>query len=219
MKRQNAVGAVRLLCRLAAFGPVLAVALTAGCGAGAIELTREEYDRLPREYRQEIFDAENDVVIARNRFDEATERAASAERALTDLGPKWERTSQRLSRSRLSAMVPSAHNVYDMNVACATALVDVAHAAIRKAEVDARLSRARLHLVRQRQLARIGRATLASLKPLEDAVADLERSLKVASSEEVESRARVQTRLNAWKSAEDRYVAATGDYDTGVWGD
>jgi hypothetical protein len=116
-------------------------------------------------------------------------------------------------------MIPKARNAFDLNVECATALVDVAHAAIGKAELDVRLNRARLHLVRQRQLARIGRATLASLKPFEDAVADLERSLKVASSEEVESRARVQSRLNAWKAAEDQYVAATGDYDTGIWGD
>jgi hypothetical protein len=192
--------------------------LTAGCGAGAIGLTREEYERLPREYRQEIFDAENDVVIARNRLDEATEREAAAERAQAELGLRWQKTSQRLLNSRMSAMIPKAHNVFDMSVACATALVDVAQAAIRKTEVDVQLNRARLHLVRQRQLARIGRATLASLKPLEDAVADLDRTLKAASSDEVESRTRVQTRLNAWKAAEDQYVGATGDYTPGFGG-
>jgi hypothetical protein len=197
----------------------MALALTFACGGGGIELTREEYDRLPREYRQEIFDAENDLVIARNRLDEATDRKAAAERALADLEPKWQRMSRRMSNPRQSAMIPKARHVFEMNVACASALVDVTHAAIRKAEADIRVNRAHLQLVRQRQLARIGRATVASLKPFEDAVANLEGSVKEATAEETEYRTRVQARLNAWKSAEDDYVATSGDYDTGIWSD
>jgi len=197
----------------------LALALTLSCAPSVVRLTPDEYERLPRDYRQEIFDAENDLVIARNRLDEATDRKDAAERSLTDLSQKWQRTSQALSTSGQAAKVPKARKVFDTNVAYTTSIIDVAAAAIRRAEADVRVSRARLYLVRQRELARIGRVTVGSLKPLEDAVKDLETKLKATSAEEIELRTRVQTQLNAWKVAEDEYAASSGDYDTGVWGE
>jgi hypothetical protein len=195
-----------------------ACALTLGCGSSGVILTHEEYERLPRDYRQEIFDAENDLVIARSSQDEAEDRKAGAERALDDLARTWRRTTQRLGSSG-AAKIAGAKAVYESHVAYAEALVDVAEAAVRRTAADVRLSRGRLYLVRQRQLARIGRATIASLKPLEDAVTDLENRSKAALADELGVRVRVQTQLGAWKAAEDRYVAASGDYDTGVWGD
>jgi len=48
--------------------------LAGACGTSAPSLSRAERDRLPRDARQEIFDAENDVIIAHNRQDEAEER-------------------------------------------------------------------------------------------------------------------------------------------------
>jgi hypothetical protein len=193
--------------------------LVLGCGGSGVHLTRDEYERLPREYRQEIFDAENDLVIARDSEDEAADRKAAAERALDDLAQTWRRTSQRLSASGQAARIDKARAVHESHVAYAKALVEVAEAAIRRAAANTRLSRGRLYLVRQRELARIGRATVASLKPLEDAVGDLERASKAASADELTLRTRVQTQLGAWKSAEDAYVATSGDYDTGTWGD
>ncbi len=196
-----------------------ALALTLGCGSSGVHLTHDEYERLPRDYRQEIFDAENDLVIARNSGDEAADRKAAAERALDDLDQTWRRTTQRLSSSGQSAKIGKARVVHESHVAYATALIDVAGAAVRRAAADASLSRGRLYLVRQRQLARIGRATTVSLRPLEDAVGELERKSKAASADELSLRARVQPQLSAWKAAEDGYVATSGDYDTGVWGD
>jgi len=75
-----------------------------------------------------------------------------------------------------------------------------------------------LALVRQRQLARIGRVTGASLKPLEAAVATLETSLKAATTAATAVRTRAENGLEAWKAAEDEYARASGgDYDTVVW--
>ena len=198
---------------------VLALSFTLGCGTGSIRMTRDEYGRLPREYRQEIFDAENGLVIARNREDEARDREAAAERALRDLAQKWKRTSQALTASGQAAKVPKARAVFETNVAYVAAQVDVAAAGIRRAEAETRLNRARLDLVRQRQFARIGRATVGSLKPLEENVGAFESKLKAAAASEVDLRTRVQSQLNAWKVAEDEFATASGDYDTGVWGE
>ncbi len=198
---------------------LLALAFTLGCGSSSVQLTREEYARLPREYRQEIFDAENGLVIARNREDEARDREATAERALSDLQQKWKRTSKALAASGQAAKVPKARVVFEANEAYVASQIDVAAAGIRRAEAETRLNRARLELVRQRQFARIGRATVGSLKPLEENVATYENKLKAASAAEVDLRTRVQNQLNAWKVAEDGFVAGSGDYDTGVWGE
>jgi len=193
------------------------LAFTLGCGSGAVQLSHEEYGRLPREYRLELFDAENDLVIARNRRDEAADHRADAERALADLNHRWDRTTKRLSSSGQAAKLPKARHVFDMNVAYLASQVDVADAGIRRAEAETRVRQARLEVVAQRQAARIGRATVASIKPFEEAVTKLEGKLKAASAAEAELRTRVQTQLNAWKVAEDDYAATANDYDTGVW--
>jgi chromosome segregation ATPase len=189
----------------------------AACGSGATILSREEYSRLPHEYRLEIFDAENDVVIARNREEEALDHKAEAEKTLAELEDGWKKTSARLSASGQAAKVSKARHVLDTDVAYVEAQIDVASAAIRRAEAETSVRRARLELVRQRQAARVGRATVGSIKGFEDRVASLENKLKAATAAEVELRTKVQGKLNAWKVAEDEYAASTNDYDTGVW--
>ncbi len=197
--------------------PALCGLAVAGCGSGATRLTHDEYARLPHEHRLEIFDAENDVVIARNREEEEEDKKAAAEKALSDIEDGWKKTSARLSSAGQAAKVPKARHVFDTNVAYIEAQIDVANAAIERAEAETAVRRARLELVRQRQAARIGRATVGSIKGFEDRVAALEAKLKKAVAAEVELRTKVQGKLNAWKVAEDEYAAATNDYDTGVW--
>jgi chromosome segregation ATPase len=188
-----------------------------GCGSSVVTLTADEYGRLPRDYRLELFDAENDLVIAKNHQDEAEDHRADAEKALDELAQKWKRANQRLSSSGQGAKVSGARHVYDANVAYLESQVAVASAAIRKGEVEVRVRRAHLDLVVQRQAARIGRAQVSTIKPLEDRVADLEKSLKAATAAEVDLRTKVQAQLNAWKVAEDQYASSANDYDTGVW--
>ena len=65
--------------------PVVLLLLLGACGTSAPSLSRNERDRLPRDARQEIFDAENDVIIARNRQDEAMERLRAVREAMDQL--------------------------------------------------------------------------------------------------------------------------------------
>jgi hypothetical protein len=197
----------------------IAALILSGCGSGSVAISHEEFIGLPREYRQEIFDAENDLVIARNREGDARDKQGTAQQALSDLYARWDRTAKALSTAGQAAKVSGARKVFDMNVAYVASQVDVAAAVIRTAEAGTRLSRARLDLVKERQLARIGRAALGSIKPLEDKVLAAEQQLKATAAAEVDLRTRVQKQLNAWKLAEDAYVASSGDYDTGVWGE
>jgi hypothetical protein len=199
---------------LAAVGCALA---GTACASGPTILAQDEYDRLPREYRLEIFDAENDVVIARNREEEARDHRAEAEQTLADLEQGWKRTNARLGASTQAANLPRARRVFDADVAYVETQIDVASAAIGRAEAETALRKARLDLVRQRQAARIGRVAVGSIKGFEGRVASLEQRLKAATASEVELRTKVQGKLNAWKTAEDEYAAATSDYDTGVW--
>jgi hypothetical protein len=185
--------------------------LVPACGSS--ELSHAEYERLPRDARQEIFDAENDLVIARNRQDDAEERKRAAERARGDLDQRWKRTSE-----RLGAKVGTVRKVFDANIAYLDSEVDVAASDIRETRAGTDLNRARLELARQRELARIGRATVGSLKLLEGKVTSLEAAVKAAATAATAARTRASTQLEAWKTAEDSY-AQTGDYDAIVWGD
>jgi hypothetical protein len=187
-----------------------------GCAAG--ELSHDEYERLPRDARQEIFDAENDLVIARNRQDDAEEHKRMAERARGELDARWKRASDRLEAAKQGAKVGTVRRVFDAHIAYLDSEVDVATAEIRATRAGTELNRSRLELVRQRELARIGRATVGSLKELEAKVASLEAAVKDASTAATTARTRASTQLEAWKTAEDSY-AQTGDYDTIVWGD
>ena len=105
----------------------------------------------------------------------------------------------------------------DSNRAYLNSQLDLAKSTIKTTRQTTELSRARLDLVRQRQLARIGRVTNESLKPLETKVTDCEKDLKSLQQEEANVRAKVETQLDAWKTAEDAYIHASNDYDTGIW--
>jgi hypothetical protein len=198
---------------------VLVVAASGlACGSAAVSISPSEFDRLPRESRQEIFDAENDLVIAHNRQDDAEDHKHAAQAASSKLEERWARMSKRLAATNQQAKVPLARKVFDAQEAYLEAEVAVAGAEIDQSSVETSLSRARLLLVRQRQLARIGRVTVASLDPLEKSVTALEASFKQASTAANGVRVRAEQQLEAWKSAEDDYTRTSGgDFDTVVW--
>jgi hypothetical protein len=208
----------RPVLRLVVFALLALLAvLASGCGNGTIHLSREEYDRLPHDSRQEIFDAENDLVIARNRQDDAVERKVKTDHAISEIEQRWKKATTRLTASGQGGRISQARKVFDTHKAYLSMDLDVAEATIKTTAVGTDVSRARLQLVRARQLARIGRVTLASLKPLEDNVTSLENQLKSATAAESSLRTKAQSQLDAWKAAEDEYARASGDYDTGVW--
>jgi hypothetical protein len=203
-----------LVAALAAFAaPVL------GCSSGMVHLSHDEYERLPRDSRQEIFDSENDLVIARNRQDDAVEHREKAERAIDELEERWQRASKRLTATGQAGRISQARKVFDTQKVYLDSEVEVAKASITTTEAGTDVARARLQLVRGRQLARIGRVTVGSLKPLEEKVASIDAQVKSATNAENALRARAQGQLDAWKAAQDSYARSTGDYDTAVLGD
>lgn len=197
---------------------VVVLLLAEACGTSAPSLSRAERDRLPRDARQEIFDAENDVIIARNRQDEAGERIRALHAAMDQVDERQGRSEKRLSSSpggasRVSALrrVTRAEQDY------LEARLDVADSDADVAEQEVLTARARLDLVKQRQLVRIGKAPLASLKDFEKAIEAEEATGKRKRASSLDLRSKAQTRLDAWKAAEQGYASQTGDFDSGVW--
>jgi len=198
--------------------PVVLLLLLGACGTSAPSLSRNERDRLPRDARQEIFDAENDVIIARNRQDEAMERLRAVREAMDQLDERQERSEKRLSStpggsSRISALrkVTRAEQDY------LDARQDVAKAEVEVAAQETITARARLHLVKQRQLVRIGKEPLASLKDFEKAIEEEEAKVKEKRTSSLDLRSKAQSSLDAWKAAQEAYASQSGDFDSGVW--
>lgn len=198
--------------------PAVLLLLLGACGTSAPSLSRNERDRLPRDARQEIFDAENDVIIARNRQDEAMDRLRAVREAMDQLDERQERSEKRLSStpggsSRISALrkVTRAEQDY------LDARQDVAKAEVEVAAQETITARARLHLVKQRQLVRIGKEPLASLKDFEKAIEEEEAKVKEKRTSSLDLRSKAQSSLDAWKAAQEAYASQSGDFDSGVW--
>jgi hypothetical protein len=198
--------------------PVATMLLLGACGTSAPSLSRAERERLPRDARQEIFDAENDVIIAHNRKDEAVERLHALGVALDQLDERQDRSEKRLSAlgggsSRVSPLrkVTRAEQDY------LETRQEVAESDVEVAEQEITTARARLNLVKQRQLVRIGKVPLASLKEFEKAIEAQEVKGKQKRASSLDLRSRAQARLDAWKAAQEAYAGQTGDFDSGVW--
>jgi precorrin-3B methylase len=128
--------------------------------------------------------------------------------------------NQRLGATGQAARAPLARKVFDAQSTYLDSEVRLTNEEIRAAHMETELSRARLALARQRNLARVGRVTGASLKPFEESVKAWEAASKAASVATTAVRTRAESDLDAWKTAEDEYARASGgDYDTVVWGD
>jgi hypothetical protein len=173
---------------------------------------------LPRDARQEIFDAENDVIIARNRQDEAMDRLRAVREAMDQLDERQDRSEKRLSStpggsSRISALrkVTRAEQDY------LDARQDVAKTEVEVAAQETITARARLDLVKQRQLVRIGKEPLASLKDFEKAIEVEEAKVKEKRASSLDLRSKAQASLDAWKAAQEAYADQTRDFDSGVW--
>src|SRR5207237_240676 len=73
--------------------------LVAGCAAPTAQLSPDVLARLQRESRVEIYDRENDVVIARNREDEVRLRIARLAHEHDELVPRGKKMQERLTRA------------------------------------------------------------------------------------------------------------------------
>ena len=196
----------------------LILTLLAACGSTVPSLSRAERERLPLDGRQEIFDAENDLVIALNRVDLARDQRSSV-RAAEDGLDEVQKSCER----RLTAIPAQAGNIPALRKAIRTerdyleARGEVASAEVAVAQQEVHIARARLDLVKQRQLVRIGKAPLASLKAFEQAIDDQEAKGKQVRSTALDLRTKAQGLLDLWKYSQAEYAGQTGDWDSGIW--
>lgn len=197
--------------RAAVFG----VILVASCKGGFVRMPDKALIGLPSEGRRWIFDAENAVVAALDGVDvamegvrEADEQRARAERSLraaeqrrksigTDLGIvaarsrlAWAQLGQRLARERL----------------------ELARDKVRKARADLELDKARLVVAYD-----LAATRGFQLQPFEAQALAATRRVE-ARQREVEALARkLQEQEDQMEQAQRRYIAQTGDHDSGVW--
>ncbi len=196
------------------------IGLLAACASTSPKLSRDERERLPLDGRQEIFDAENDVIIARNRTDMALERLRSLNEALDQLDDRQDRSETRLKAKAGSAgNISLLHKVTQAESDYLEARRDVAEAEVAVAEQETRISKSRLDLTKQRQLVRIGKAPMASLQTYEKTIAEQEERGKQTRSSSLDLRTKAQSLLDAWKNAQAEYARQTRDFDTGIWVD
>lgn len=192
--------------------------LLAACGSTAPLLTREERERLPLDGRQEIFDAENDLVIARNRADLAQDQLQSVQDELDGLDDVQSRNERRLAANPAgSGRIPLLRKTTRAQRDYLEARREVAEAEVIVARQEIRISQARLDLVKQRQLARIGKAPVTSLAGYERTIAEQEAKGKDTRASSMDLRTKAQRLLDAWKQAQAEYASQTGDFDSGIW--
>jgi hypothetical protein len=191
--------------------------LLVACGS-TTSLTREERERLPLDARQEIFDAENDLIIARNRADLARDQLAAIEASLSALDDVQSHNEKRLNaNAATSGRVSQLRRVTRAERDYLDARRDVALAEVTVARQETRIATVRLDYVKQRQLVRIGKAPSLSLKAFEQTIEDEEAKGKQTRSSSLDLRTKAQGLLDVWKNSQAEYAAQTGDFDSGIW--
>ena len=195
-----------------------ALLLLAACGSTSPSLSRAERERLPLDGRQEIFDAENDLIIALSRADLARDQLQSVGKALDDLDEVQKSCERRLAGNPAqTGNIPQLRKVIRTEHDYLEARGDVASAEVKVAEQEVRIARSRLALVKQRQLVRIGKAPIASLKAYERAIDEQEAKGKQVRSTSLDLRTKAQGLLDLWKYTQADYARQTGDFDSGIW--
>jgi hypothetical protein len=181
-------------------------------------LSRNERERLPLDGRQEIFDAENDLIIARNRADLADDQLHGVESALAELDRILKRSESRLAANpATTGRIPLLRKVVRTERDYLDARRDVALAEVTVAAQEIRIAQVRVDLVKQRQLVRIGKAPFASLAAFERAIDEQEAKGKQTRSSSFDLRTKAQGLLDLWKYTQAEYAVQTGDFDSGIW--
>jgi hypothetical protein len=193
------------------------VLLVGGCGGSNLNLTQDEVDRMPYESRLTIYDGENDVVIARSRRDEATRQIVALKHESDDLDKRLDRSIERFKKAKQNDRISPLKKAISARQKYLSAQISTSEAAVRSADVGIAVARARLDAVKQRQLARTGRATAATIEEYEAKVASLQKWEKETQRRELDIRVEAQKVFETWKQAEEEYARATGDFDSGIW--
>lgn len=177
----------------------LGLVLLAGCAGSGVSPAL--IAAFPPEGRRASYEAENEVIIALDRLDEARDRAVALERKV-DTYPETEHA-------------PAVHAArrawFEAELAEAEAEVEVATEAVACARRALVLTQARL-AVRFDLPVEEG-----FVKPFESAFEDCQEDLAEAQAEADAQEKSVRERRDAWRKARADHAARTGDWSHGLW--
>jgi hypothetical protein len=200
--------------------PVLSLLVAAIVGSACGSQPKVETQvlrRLPHDARQAVYEAENDVVIAKNKRDEARLEIARLRAERSDARAQWDRSEERLKKGGGGDRLDRARHVLDAHLSYVSAEEDAADAGLDRADVEVDLARARAEQVRFGQGVRYGVAPEAQLAILDERVKKLDDEARAAEKKQLDLHAKAIRVFETWKQAAMEYARATHDFDTGVW--
>lgn len=193
----------------------LLLALAACSGRSLQQLPDEALKDLPVEGRRWVFDAENAVVaaldsvdVAREQAAEAAEQLAGAQRSL-----KAARAQQPRRGTELGVQAAKAHeSLLEMRLQVARERVQLARLRVRKARADLELDKARLVVTYD----------LAAVRGFSPKVYEAQAGTQAQAFTEQQRRVdalfkKAQALEEEARGARARYIAHSGDHDSGVW--
>jgi hypothetical protein len=196
-------------------GVVLLGALPACGGGGLTRLPESALLGLPNEGRRWVFDAENAIVAALDGVDvagegvrEADEQIARAERSLKAAEKRQREKSTELGVQAARARLEWAR----LQRRIADERLELARTKVRKARADLELDKARL-VVAYDLVAVRG----FTLQPFEQQAQAAQGRLDAVQKGLDMLGKKLQEQEEQMQQARQRYVAQTGDHDSGVW--
>jgi hypothetical protein len=196
---------------------LLSLALVGSACGSRPRVEPQAIRRLPRDARQAVYEAENDVVIAKNRRDEARLELARLDDERDAARAQWKRSEERLKKSGGGDRIGKARHVLDARLSYLSAEEETADAALDRADVEVDLARARVEEERFAQAVRYGVAPEAGLAVFQGQVKKLDDAARGAEKKQLDLHAKAIKAFEVWKDAAVEYARATQDLDTGVW--
>lgn len=197
--------------RLAAILPAILLAACAGASSGRLSETVDDslVAMLPPEGRLWTYEAENEVIIALDRHDQARAEAAAAEARVARAEEAEEVAGK---RGKGESVAKARVEWREKQLEHARADVDATAAAIGCARANLELTKARLAIRFDLPIDDVDFVTRYE-KQYDDCAADLDKVRAEAEQAKVAAgKAREQ-----WRKVRSEFVAKSGDHDHGLW--
>jgi len=189
------------------------IALATGCASTAARMpgTRVDEkirDELPLEGRRWAYEAENEIIIALDRRDDAAERLADA-RAKVEEAEAAEDTASRSGKAKEPAKAL---------VAWREAQRRHAEAKVDEAEVAVYCARTSFELTKARLAVRFGFPVKEGfVKGFESQHESCAKEMADAAAATRDAEVKAAKALEGWRESRREYVNRTGDHDHGLW--
>lgn len=184
-----------------------------GCGGKSISHTvdPDKLREMSRQGERWIFDAENEIVVALDKLDEAKDILARTKRRINEAEEAVERSEKR--KSRLGVEVAEGWLAY------LESLEEWAEENIEHQRLGVVVARATVELAKAQV---INREDLLGgkgfdMKDYQEQYDSLKAEFETEQKRIDKLRKRARKREKKWWTLRRRYVAQTGDYDSGLW--